>query len=137
MSEKSSCKKCGACCANFLLLSNEEILQIKQYIINNNIKPVNRNSPLIMDGTYDNCCPFLTKENLCAIYSVRPSICKEFECSAFCDTTQSNQMDYRNIKAINMMKTFYPNEFCPFDDKILNELNKKLIQLKKKIYKGE
>jgi hypothetical protein len=46
-------------------------------------------------------------------------------------------MDYRNIKAINMMKTFYPNEFCPFNDEILNELNEKITQLKKKIYKGE
>ena len=137
MSKKSKCNKCGACCANFLLLTDEEISQIKQYIIDNNIKAINRNSPLIMDGTYNNYCPFLTKENLCAIYSVRPSICKEFECSAFCDTTQTNQTDYKNIKEINMMKTFYPKEFCPFDDEIINNLNKRITQLKKKINKGE
>lgn len=136
MSEKNNCNKCGACCANFLLLTNKEISQIKQYIIKNRIKPINRNSSLMTNTPY-NCCPFLTKDNLCAIYSVRPLICKEFECSSFCDVTQTTETIYKDIKAINMMKTFYPNEFCPFDDKVLNEINKKITNLKIKMYKGE
>lgn len=133
--KNNKCLKCGKCCANILLLTSMEIQRIKKYIKENNIVPVNRNSVVLFSSTaYVDCCPFLTKENLCSIYEVRPKICKEFKCSSFCDLTDTNQTDYKNVNAINMMRTFFPNEYCPYDDNNLKIMNQKLNNLSKKIY---
>ena len=119
--------------SNFLLLTSKEIKQIKEYLVKNDIKAVNRNSALSFNTEYNEACPFLTYDNTCAIYSVRPKICKEFECSAYCDVIKENNTDYLNVRAINMMRTFYPNEFCPFDDSIINSFNQRLDNYKKRI----
>ena len=129
------CLKCGNCCSNILLLTQAEIQTIKTYIKKNNVQPINRNSLLLFASEgYVDCCPFLTKENLCAIYNVRPKICKEFKCSAFCDLEETNQTDYKNVKAVNMMRTFFPDEYCPYDDSKLDVINRRINNLTKKIY---
>ena len=118
------CSGCGNCCANILLLSDVEIKNIKKYILKYNIKAVNRN-------TIFNCvnvCPFLSKENTCNIYSVRPDICKKFSCNP---TINKDLLNYTNVKAINMFKEFYPTEF--FEDVDLTNVNSRIDELQKKI----
>lgn len=133
--KEAECLRCGKCCANVLLLTPMEIQSIKKHIKKNNVQPTNRNSIMLFSSQgYVDCCPFLTKENLCAIYTVRPKICKEFKCSSFCDLTDNNQTDYKNVKATNMMKTFFPEEYCPYDDSNLDVINEKINNLNKKIY---
>ena len=76
------CTGCGACCSDFLPLSNKEIKEISDYIKKKNIKPTARNLP-ITDITFDLTCPFLdnSKEcDKCKIYPVRPKICRTFKC---------------------------------------------------------
>ena len=75
------CSGCGRCCTNILPLSQKEIQKIKSYIGQYKVTPVNRNNVLTKE--YSNVCPFLSKENKCNIYKVRPEICKRFICSKF------------------------------------------------------
>ena len=123
----NTCKNCGKCCANILLVSHEEINTIKKYIKKHNILPINKQSVLI---PYQDICPFLTKDKKCSIYEVRPPICKRYQCYE----EPTYDLDYRELKAISMISTFYPNEYCPQID--LSIINNK-IKTNNKIIYGE
>lgn len=75
---KGHCSKCGECCSNLLPLSHKEIMSIRSYISEHDIKPM----PLIR-GKYifAGICPFLNIHRKCMIYDVRPLICKVFKCN--------------------------------------------------------
>ena len=129
------CSKCGKCCSNILLLREQEIKKIKKFIKQNNIKCNNKNSVMLnTSGGYIDRCPFLSNDNLCMIYEVRPEICKEFKCSSYCDVENTN-MNYKNVRAINMLKTFYPDEYCPYNGIDLDLINQRLNNLSKQIYR--
>ena len=119
------CKKCGKCCANILLVSFQEINTIKKYIKKNNILANNKQSIMI---PYQDICPFLTVDKQCSIYEVRPAICKRYQCYA----TPEYDLDYRDLRAINMLKTFYPKEYCPEID--LSAINNDIKTYNKIIY---
>ena len=121
----SQCMSCGKCCANILLVSSSEIKKIKKYIQTNNIKSINRQSIML---PYQDICPFLTQDKKCIIYEVRPAICKRYQCYE----DPGYDLDYRNLKAINMLQTFYPNEFCPHVD--LTAINENIKNKNKIIY---
>lgn len=121
----SKCQQCGKCCANILLLSNTEIKRIKKYIQNNKIKPINRQSVML---PYQDICPFLTQDNKCSIYEVRPTICKRYQCYK----TPDYDLDYRNLQATNILKTFYPKEYCLDID--LSNINVKIKENNKILY---
>ena len=100
-----------------------------------NIKCNNKNSVMLnTSGGYIDRCPFLSNDNLCMIYEVRPEICKEFKCSSYCDVENTN-MNYKNVRAINMLKTFYPDEYCPYNGIDLDLINQRLNNLSKQIYR--
>ena len=44
-------------------------------------------------------------------------------------------MNYKNVKAINMLKTFFPDEYCPDLSEELKKINNKIKNINKKIYK--
>ena len=121
------CSACGKCCANVLMLNEKEIDIIKKYINKHNILPVNRNTIF----SFVNICPFLSKNNKCNIYEVRPDICRKFSCDK---SISQDLSDYTNVKAIDMMSTFYPNEFSEKPD--LTEINNRIKILQKKIKEG-
>ena len=121
----SECKNCGQCCANVLLLSVSEIDKIKKYIQTNKIKPINRQTVLL---PYQDVCPFLTQDKKCNIYEVRPAICKRYQCYE----EPTYDLDYRNLQAINMLRTFYPDEYCPHID--LSIINAEIKRKNKIIY---
>lgn len=126
--DNGKCSECGKCCANILMLSNKEITIIKEYIKLHNIGPVNRNTIF----QFVNICPFLNSYNRCNIYEVRPDICKKFSC----DINASKElMDYTNVRAIDMMNTFYPNEFSEKPD--LTDINNHIKLLQQKIKKNK
>ena len=78
LTHKGHCSQCGQCCSNLLPLSDKEIMSIRSYISEHNIKPM----PLIR-GKYifAGICPFLDHHRKCMIYDVRPLICKAFKCN--------------------------------------------------------
>lgn len=103
------CSQCGQCCTNVLMLSNKEIKRIKKYIEKNNIKPINRNN--VLTTIYNNTCPFLSENNRCNIYEVRPEQCKHFICSEYMNN--KNYFNHLDKKIINMLLTFSPGAYCP------------------------
>lgn len=72
------CIGCGECCGHYLPLTRGEIAQIRLYTVVNMIEP--REHPTD--------CPWLAKNRTCAIYKVRPAICRAFHC----DRSQSKTM---------------------------------------------
>ena len=120
-----NCSKCGSCCANVLMLSEVEINNIRKYISTHNIKAVNRNTIF----EFVNICPFLNKQKECNIYEVRPEICRNFSCQEGKDL-----LDYTKVRAIDMISTFYPNEFSEKPD--LTNINNRIKELQKKIKSG-
>ena len=122
-----TCNNCGRCCANVLMLSQNEINIIKDYIKKYDIVPTNLNQ--VFDIEQQNICPFRDINNKkCKIYKVRPSICQSFNCNS----DYSSIMNYKGVKAINMLHTFYPQEYTnKMPD--LEPINKRLKELQKKL----
>lgn len=126
------CSRCGKCCANILLLSDKEVQKIKQYLKKHpTIKVYNRNSMLMKEDV--NICPFLQTyndgEQFCAIYSVRPSICRGFNCKE----EYKKPMDYKNVRAVNMLFTFGGNNQFSIKAPDLKPINDRIKELQKKI----
>lgn len=69
---KGKCSGCGSCCSNLLPLSDTEIEIIRTFVAEHDIHDT---------STQDCSCPFLTRNNRCSIYSIRPIICKIFKCN--------------------------------------------------------
>ena len=96
----------------FRLPSDKELPQ-KEYEIllhtlfkKYDIVPTNLNK--VFDIEQQNICPFRDIDNKkCKIYKVRPSICQSFNCNS----DYSSIMNYKGVKAINMLHTFYPHEY--------------------------
>ena len=122
-----TCNNCGRCCANILMLSQNEINIIKDYIKKYDIVPTNLNK--VFDIEQQNICPFRDIDNKkCKIYKVRPSICQSFNCNP----DYSSIMNYKGVKAINMLHTFYPYEYTnKMPD--LEPINKRLKELQTKL----
>ena len=122
------CMNCGKCCENILLVSKKEINQIKTYLKNNPINPNNPNSSLSND-LQKNVCPFRNEiDKKCKIYDIRPSICRSYECSSM-----GSVMDYEGVKPINMLHTFFPDEYTGEKPNLKN-LNKRVIELQRKLH---
>lgn len=113
--DNGKCRDCGNCCGNFLPISKEDFIRIKKYIHDHDI---HRQKSLLMPGpwakpTIHNYCPFLTDADghRCAIYPVRPAICRAWSCH---DPIHNNKLRdlvlNNNLKTINMYLAFFPEE---------------------------
>lgn len=122
------CSGCGNCCSNILMLTDKEIINIKKYIEKNNVQPVNRNTIF----NFVNICPFLNFDNQCNIYEIRPEICRKFSCNI---NMNEDLSDYTTVKAIDMIATFYPDEFSEKPD--LVDINSRITILQNKIKKNK
>ena len=77
------CIQCGACCSNYLPMTQKEIATIRRYIKKHNIKAYRHLFPMSKEA-FDMTCPFMDDSKLkekCRIYPVRPEICRQFNCS--------------------------------------------------------
>lgn len=71
------CSNCGSCCTEFLPMTLKEVLAIKKYVEQNNIKMIRH----MDDQNIEVKCPFRDDINkCCTIYPVRPKICRSFKC---------------------------------------------------------
>lgn len=101
------CSGCGDCCSNILPLMKKEIIEIKKYIKEHDIKKQEHRSFYLSADTIDMACPFcdINKELKCTIYPVRPSICKIFLCS---NAAKRNvHLSDAGRRDINMREVFF------------------------------
>lgn len=83
--QNGTCSGCGDCCSNLLPMTDKEIQLIRNYIRVNGITEQKHNIPL-STAALDMTCPFLDmskKDKKCAIYKVRPWICRSFTCDSW------------------------------------------------------
>lgn len=112
--DNGRCRDCGNCCGNILPLTSEDYARIKSYISKHKIAPAR---PRIMQGpfakpTVHNLCPFLMErdDHRCAIYPVRPGICRVWNCH----NPEDNQaikkwyLANRPVESADMYMMFYP-----------------------------
>ena len=81
--DNGQCTQCGACCSNYLPMTQKEIATIHRFVKKHDIKEFKHLFPVSND-TFDMTCPFMDdskQKEKCRIYSVRPEICKQFICS--------------------------------------------------------
>ena len=108
-----SCQHCGECCSNLLPLSQCEIQNIKAFILEHNIQPVQHEKDF--DG-YDASCPFLNEDNRCNIYNIRPLICKVFTCNR-----KAPKLYRENRELCDLRETFF-GETQAFSQKFIIQL---------------
>ena len=107
--KKGKCTGCGACCSNLLPMTDDEIVVIKQYVKANNIKEQSHIVAPLATPTIDLTCPFLDDSKSCekcAIYEVRPKICRDF----ICDPKQRPKVDLQwglKCKVVNVREEFF------------------------------
>ena len=108
--DSGKCTGCGACCSNFLPMTEEEIDTIRKYIKKNGIKENKRFLPTSEPIT-DMDCPFLdtTKKcEKCMIYEVRPKICRDFICDIKQRPDIRQDIDYlQKAKIVFVREEFY------------------------------
>ena len=87
-SKDGKCSHCGGCCTEFLILTEDEVKRIKEYVKKNNIKEIRH----LNDHEIKVLCPFRDEEKkICTIYEVRPEICKLFQCNQSMDVINKNK----------------------------------------------
>ncbi len=107
------CSSCGECCADILPIDDYEIKKIKDYIKTHQIKEC-KHIPVVCNySVLDLTCPFRDNENKkCAIYPVRPAICRCFICSQPGPDIMRNKLLFHNKKDVHSMR----HEFFGGDD---------------------
>lgn len=104
------CSGCGQCCSNFLPLSDREIEEIRKYIKKHHIAEQKHFVPTAKP-TMDWTCPFLRDEEpkeKCAIYPIRPKICRVFQCNQPPSKIKENkELFWKTHKACDMRETFF------------------------------
>lgn len=116
LTDHGVCRDCGNCCGNILPITQDDYLRIRSYVDAHKIKP---SKQWFLKGftkpTVHNDCPFLLDkdEHRCAIYPVRPGICKHWTCHNPHIEPSLVAWGLRNqgkIKQVNMYATFFPEE---------------------------
>lgn len=102
------CSGCGACCSDFIPISDLEIKTIKAYIRKHGIKEQMHFVPTatpMMDFT----CPFRNNATRkCEIYAVRPAICRDFRCDKSKKDIQEDKTMYHNkYRVVSMREEFF------------------------------
>lgn len=105
------CSNCGACCSDFLPMSNGEVKAIRKYIAKHGIKE-HKHTPPTVEPVQDFTCPFRNElERKCDIYQVRPAICRDFRCDKPRKEIMANKNMYHGKYSVwEMRETFFGKE---------------------------
>lgn len=103
--QNGKCSCCGQCCSNILPMSKDEIQAIKKYKRKHHIQDTSRKEGV----TFNLVCPFRDDVNkVCAIYPVRPAICRDFKCDKpQKDIIVSRDLFYETRKTVFVRETFF------------------------------
>lgn len=97
---KGDCRGCGECCARFLPITVQEEFVIGAYMKMHGIEP--RPPRAVFDMT----CPFLDENNECAVYEVRPQICRNFRCDLHKEKRLPPPKGWRMMREVDMRERF-------------------------------
>ena len=104
------CSGCGKCCSANLPLTDSEIDRIRKYIKRNGIQEQRHIVPT-KKATLDMTCPFLMdskEKDRCAIYPVRPLICRIFCCNQPIKEILANRDElWSTRRGYNMRQLFF------------------------------
>ena len=97
------CIGCGECCGHYLPLTAKEIAEISLYAYEHGIEP----------RWHATDCPWLAKNRTCAIYEVRPSICRAYHC----EYARAKQMDGNpdDYHVYNTTRVFMDGDLTHYD----------------------
>lgn len=124
------CAGCARCCQAILPVSKKEIQKIKSYIGVKKIQPINRHT--MLDTEFINICPFLSFENKCMIYPVRPEVCKRFLCSHYKDKS-AKYFNHTDKIIVNFYNEFLKNQSYPCPETNILKLNASYTAQKSKL----
>lgn len=97
------CSGCGECCSRLLPVSKKDQKEIIRYYKKKEVHLSLGGTPLNLDNLYYHICPFLdTGTKQCAIYPVRPSICKDFLCSQPDKSIRNRNIYLKRYELIDM-----------------------------------
>ena len=97
--DNGKCTQCGACCSNYLPMTQKEAAVIHRFVKKHDIKEFKHLFPVSND-TFDNS----KQKEKCRIYPVRPEICKQFICSKEKKPFNGHWQQY---SVVDMRKEFY------------------------------
>lgn len=105
---KGKCSNCGACCTDFLPVSEREIQKIRKYVKDNCLKP-HTVAPVLLRESLDMTCPFRNNaEQKCDIYHIRPQICRTFMCNHRQGDIERNRDSFQDrYKAVSMRDVIF------------------------------
>lgn len=97
------CSSCGECCSRFIPVSKKERKEILRYCKKENIVLSLSGVPLKLEHAQYYICPFrnIGTQN-CAIYPVRPNICKSFICNQPEKSIRNKEMYLKRYEVIDM-----------------------------------
>ena len=97
---KGNCRGCGECCSRFLPITAEEEFVIGAYVKKHGVEITPPR------GDIDLMCPFLNKKKECAIYEVRPEICRVYRCDKHKAKTLPVPKKWERMRTVDMRETF-------------------------------
>lgn len=97
---KGDCRGCGQCCSRFLPLTIQEEFVIGGYVKKHGIQPTPPRAEI------DLMCPFLDEHNECAIYEVRPQICRHYRCDKHKNGTLPFPKGMEKMRVVDMREKF-------------------------------
>lgn len=107
--KNGKCSQCGNCCSNILPMSDKEIRTIHKYIEKNAITERKHLLPTT-NPCLDMTCPFLDTDKKCekcAIYPVRPAICRQFICDSEKRAKHNRELLRQTRRIVDVRSEFF------------------------------
>ena len=125
-----NCSRCGGCCTDFIFISDSEITKIKQFLKKHPVKE--QHGAKDFNGRIPFLCPFYDSINKkCLVYSVRPSVCRMFQCNKSSATLDSIKATYTAPKFHNVVDRLSLHKIFFNNDLQQNAVNQMIDNFKK------
>lgn len=108
------CKNCNECCGLLTMLTEEEFQYLKEYLTHTSKgRRIYQHGIDIVLAHYERgtiyfACPFSNENKRCEIYSLRPSVCRNFHCSP--EINKVVQEDLPKTHSRYLWELFYTNK---------------------------
>lgn len=110
------CSNCGACCSNYLPLTNRELNRLKAWVKKHQFKP----TPVAYAEVLDFTCPFLDKSTTrCSCYKIRPEVCRQFNCHDYVHGNIAMSKSKRRYQVYNLRSEIFGEESVSYTESLL------------------